>query len=117
MTFSKKQKMIIWITTFFVVIFIGFKKLDVSDYSSDGTLVGYTSGLEFYGMRLFVTHTNFGIYPYTKTETFQMGLMQTRGLIPRILIRMGGHKYGLIVATLLIGLAGVLTAGKKAKKE
>ena len=117
MTFSKKQKMIIWITTFFVVIFIGFKKLDVSDYSSNCTLVGYTYGLEFYGIRLFGEVTIFGIYPYTKTETSHIGLIRLRGLIPRILIRMGGHKYGLIVATLLIGLAGVLTAGKKAKKE
>ena len=83
-TLSTKQKGIIWITVFFVVFFLG---LDTNSVATSY----YPAYVSLYGINIWKT--------WDKTSGF-------------FLLYMPDYKYELIVATLVICLAGILTSKK-----
>jgi len=119
MTFSRKQKVFIWITISLVALFIGFEQVD-KEKNETTTLTIIDLRFEIYGIILvgqktIITTGLPGVKPFS-TE-IQNGLIKMKGKVSFFLYRLGGYKYHLIVATLLIGLTGVLLSGKKTKKE
>jgi hypothetical protein len=86
MTLSTKQKWIIWITVFFVVFFLGLN-------TNEGAPSSYPGYVDLYGITIWRT--------LNRTSQFFF-----------ILYRMSLNQYELIVATLVICLAGILTSKK-----